>query len=134
MSKRVDKDSNQGSLNIRPGCLLLGILFGLVLGILGNLLAAWIQQDILQSAFTPRRLLLILGLAVFSLFAAAILEYFNSSSQNIATATRPDGSFRNLLVVWSKLKSFGKKIDLQNVASFKSEIEIDTRDSHPDKE
>jgi hypothetical protein len=107
----------------------MGGLAGFVLGVLGNLTATWIQQDILNNAFSTDRLLMISGLICLFLVAVVILEYFNISSDVSATTKSLNGSFRNLLLVWSKLKALGQKIALHNVASIKSEIEIDTRDN-----
>ncbi|MFZ2615495.1 MAG: hypothetical protein WA077_05865 [Anaerolineae bacterium] len=46
----------------------------LLIGILGNLLAAWVQRDLLQDSFTPLRIGLIVGLAALGLLAGAWLE------------------------------------------------------------
>lgn len=60
-------------------------LIGLValgVGILGNLLASWVQKDVLQDSFTPLRIGLIIGLAVLGLLAGVWLERSQSASQN----------------------------------------------------
>lgn len=54
----------------------------LLLGIVGNLLAAWLQKDVLQDSFTPSRIGLITGLAVLGLLAGAWLERSRPANQS----------------------------------------------------
>ena len=69
-----------GSLSWRRTWLIGAV--ALLLGILGNLLAAWLQKDVLQDSFTPLRIGLIAGLAVLGLLVGAWLERPRAAANN----------------------------------------------------
>ena len=45
-----------------------------VLSVLGNLIAAWIQEEVIEDAFTTKRLLIILTVTVAGILVAAWIE------------------------------------------------------------
>ncbi len=47
---------------------------GLVLGVLGNLIAGWIQKDILRNSFTPLGMILIVALTIIGIVVGAWLQ------------------------------------------------------------
>lgn len=65
--------STAGGYGSWPRAWLIGLV-ALLIGILGNLLAAWVQKAVLQDSFTPLRVGVILGLALLALLVSAWLE------------------------------------------------------------
>jgi hypothetical protein len=107
-------------------------MIGLVLfvcGVLGDLTAAWFQQDVLSSTFTPNRLALIFGLSLFGLCILALSDRQRAepTSPTEALPRAADHQLSDSRFLWSKLKSRGGGIDVRKVFSFKSDIDIDTR-------
>ena len=54
--------------------ILAGALVGLLTGVLGNLLAAWIQQDVLHNSFTPTGIISIVVLTAVGLVVGVLLQ------------------------------------------------------------
>lgn len=54
--------------------IIAGAIVGFFLGISGNLIAAWIQQDILQDSFTPLKITIIFLLTIIGIVIGASLD------------------------------------------------------------
>ena len=69
----------------------IGGVVGFLLGVLGNLLAAWIQQDLLRNSFTPLRISFIIlftilgGIIIMNLDANKNLSHQKRVRQTIRT-------------------------------------------------
>ncbi len=53
---------------------LIGAITGFILSILGNLLATWIQQELLQNIFTPTSIVFIISCTILGIIIGARLE------------------------------------------------------------
>jgi len=54
--------------------ILAGAVVGFLTGVLGNLLAAWIQQDVLYNSFTPTNIISIIVLTAVGLVVGVLLQ------------------------------------------------------------
>jgi hypothetical protein len=54
--------------------ILAGAVVGFLAGVLGNLLAAWIQQDVLHNSFTPTGIISIVVLTAVGLVVGVLLQ------------------------------------------------------------
>ena len=54
--------------------LIVGGLLGFGLGVLGNLIAAWIQQDVIQNSFNPLSIVIIIALTISGVVIGAQLQ------------------------------------------------------------
>ena len=54
--------------------ILAGAVVGFLTGVLGNLLAAWIQQDVLHNSFTPTGIISIVLLTAVGLVVGVLLQ------------------------------------------------------------
>jgi hypothetical protein len=115
---------------VRYGLLLLGGVIGLIVAVLGNLIATWVQQDLLQNTFTPQRMLFIIAATVVGVLLAAWLDLHRSNSMSLSNeVTKINGArLSRARLWWSKIKSRGRDVAIHDVSALKSEIDIDTRD------
>jgi uncharacterized membrane protein YeaQ/YmgE (transglycosylase-associated protein family) len=60
--------------------LITGGIAGFILGICGNLIAAWIQQDLLANSFSPIR---IFGIILCSLLGVIIMTAIETKNKNV---------------------------------------------------
>lgn len=105
--------------------ILLGGVIGLVLGILGNLISGWIQNDLLGNVFTVGRLILIFATCVAGIVIAYLLDKGDQSNDGV----RKPKTFVDLSAIrlwWSKFKVKGKGISARNIFSVGSEIDINS--------
>lgn len=70
----------RGSPYSLPLVLLTGLL-GFLIGILGNLIAGWIQQDIMRGSFTPAGITAILVLTIFGVGFGAWIQAHNATTK-----------------------------------------------------
>ena len=127
---RMSAEPPASQQEVRYKMLFLGGAIGLMISVLGNLIATWIQQDLLQNTFTPQRVLLIAALTVVGMLVAARLELNRSRNTNSASEiTNRNGAYLSgTRLWWSRLKSRGRDVAIHDVSAVKSEIDIDTRD------
>lgn len=112
--------------------MLSGLLF-FILGVLGNLVAAWYQEKAISEQFTTNHIVIIVLLAILGMIAAAWVE---SKYHNNIEDTKK-GEFIGLHRVvflktklfWSGLKSRGGGIFFRDFLSVGSKIDIDTTDA-----
>lgn len=109
--------------------LWIGGIAGFLLGICGNLVAAWIQQDVLNNSFTPLRIGLII---LCSLIGIVIMTISNSKKNTLVKKDTPNNVKRKnfysrIRLAWSKLRTRGKGIHMEDVSSIGSDIDIDTK-------
>jgi hypothetical protein len=126
-------DQNELKKQTQPPAFALTILSGVVvfiLGLLSNLLAAWLQQDVWQNAFTPTRVGILILLSLVGAVCGAVLDRRLSSSTPIRdTPTGHEHLYLSGLYLWfSKLRSRGRGIRVQDTFSVGSEIDIDTKE------
>lgn len=112
------------------GLLLVGGVVGFVMGVLGNLVAAWIQHELLQDVFTPERVVIILGLTIVGLLLAFLIDKRQQNSVGQSTVAAPlDGiELSRTRMWWSRFKSRGRGIRVQDVSAVGSTLDIDTRE------
>lgn len=107
---------------------LIGAITGFGIGVLGNLVAAWVQADMLQNSFTPVRLFIILLLTIIGVLVGYSVE--RSSNTNPPRLSYiPDPSKNRLSqirLMWSRVGIKGKGNTLENVKSIGSDIDIDS--------
>ncbi len=107
---------------------VVGALVGFMLGILGNIVAAWVQKDVLKDLFTVERLVFILLLTVCGLAISALIEQrSNSPASTSRTSRTHTNDLSSIRLWWSRLAMRGKGTHLDNVKSVGSDIDIDTR-------
>src|SRR5580765_1097189 len=107
---------------------LLGAALGFIVGVLGNLVASWIQADILQNSFTFPRILIIFLLTIFGILVATALE---KNKHNTPTVERnrsnSNGNRLSRLGLFrSRIGVQGKGNVVEDVKSFGSEIDINS--------
>jgi len=106
----------------------LGGIAGFLLGISGNLIASWIQQEILGNSFTPIRIGLILLCSLAGIVFVAFLEKAKEASHIIGKSSKSDANlYSRIRLAWSKLKTRGKGINMEDVSAIGSDIDIDTK-------
>ena len=67
-------EARKPKVTLASAAPLISSFLGFLVGVLGNLAAAWIQQDLLGNAFTPPRIALIVLLAVAGLGAGVWIQ------------------------------------------------------------
>jgi uncharacterized membrane protein YeaQ/YmgE (transglycosylase-associated protein family) len=109
--------------------LWIGAAAGLIVGICGNLLAAWIQEDLLKNAFGPIQIGLIVLCGVIGIFIVVWLESGLDTQKEEQESAKggSENSYTNLKLVWSKFRSRGKHVRVDDVKAVGSEIDIDTK-------
>jgi hypothetical protein len=109
--------------------LLLGAIIGFALGVLGNLIAAWVLNDVWDNKITFPRLALLVALTVMGLILAALVDRVQQTShRGSMVATTNDASwFSALALFWSRIRSRGRGIRVKDVFALGSEIDVDTR-------
>lgn len=107
----------------------IGGVAGFLLGICGNLLASWIQQDILENSFTPIRISLIILSAILGGIIVMNLDVTQSSSyEKINLSNDKNKNFYSRIrLAWSKFKTRGKGIHAEDISAIGSDIDIDTK-------
>lgn len=108
--------------------LLIGGIVGFLIGIGGNLISAWIQQDLLKNSFTPLRILAIVLCSLVGIFIMKIIGTKENSSNTKKEIKGNDSknSYSGINLAWSKLKTKGKNIKMDDVSAIGSDIDIDT--------
>ncbi len=106
----------------------LGGLVGFMVGILGNIVAAWVQQDVLRDVFTRERLVFILILTVCGLVISSLIEARAASPISRGRTSSPHtNNLSSLRLWWSRIFMRGKGTHLNDIKSVGSDIDIDTR-------
>lgn len=105
--------------------ILLGGVIGLILGILGNLISGWIQNDLLGNAFTIGSLIVIFVACVAGIVIAYLLDKGEQPS-NGARRSKTLVDLSTIKLWWSKFKVKGKGISANNIFSIGSEIDINS--------
>jgi hypothetical protein len=108
---------------------LLSILVGIIvfiLGVTGSLIAGWLQQDILGNAFTLPRLLVIFLITAIGVFITVVIENKNDIQQSNPKTRAFQNQFSGLRLLWSRLKTRGKSIQMEDISAIGSDIDIDT--------
>jgi len=140
----ADESNNAGQGPTRNSSHRAGFNFSLllwagvlafVLGVLGNLTAAWIQEEVIEDAFTTNRLLIILTLTVAGILGAAWIESRRQNGMIRHDQEVPTGgvNLSRIRLWWSKFKIRGRDVHVNDVKSLQSEIDIDTRASQEDE-
>lgn len=117
--------------------IFIGGLLGFVLGVLGNLLAAWFEGVILGNAFTTGRVAAIIAIAIGGLIIAAWWDWRHSTS-NVASPSVESKLQNNKVQIsaiqawWSRFKIRGSGIKIRLLSSIGSKFDIDTRDNVQD--
>ena len=122
------KSNQQPKSNFK---ILLGGVIGLILGISGNLISGWIQNDILGNVFTIGRLIVIFIACV----AGIVIAYLLDNGEQPSNGVRKSKTLVDLSAIklwWSKFKVKGKGISASNIFSVGSEIDINS-DEKDDK-
>jgi hypothetical protein len=111
-----------------------------MVGVLGNLVAAWIQQDLLKNSFTPARIGIILGLTLLGIIIGAWWTRRQAATQTTQSPTEnaPPAAtglwWQDVRLLWSRFKSRGRGIGLKGIFALGSHIDIDTRDDPEDRD
>ena len=108
---------------------LLGGILGFITGILGNLIAAWIQTDWMNNQFTTWGITILLILTIIGITIAAFLERGSTatghSDQPTATSSSPV-QIDDTTLIKSGVKTRGRGIRLSRLFSLGSTIDINT--------
>jgi hypothetical protein len=109
--------------------ILIGGVIGFLLGICGNLVATWIQVDVIKNSFSPLRIGLIILCSLTGIFIMANLESKMDGlvAKEKSTNRKNENSYSKIRLVWSKLKTKGKDIKMDEVSAIGSDIDIDTK-------
>lgn len=106
----------------------IGGVVGFLLGVCGNLLAAWIQQDLLRNSFTPLRVSLIVLCSVLGGVVLMLVDSSKSiSSKKQKTADKSENFYSKIRLAWSKFRTRGKGIHAEDISAIGSDIDIDTK-------
>ncbi len=109
--------------------LWIGAIAGFFLGICGNLVASWIQQDVLSDSFTPLRIGLIVVCSIIGIFVVTVSDFGKKSSRT-KEKPNPEGKknfYSNIRMIWSRLRTRGKDIQMEDISAIGSDIDIDTK-------
>jgi hypothetical protein len=114
--------------NINKKYILIGGIAGFLLGVCGNLVAAWIQQDIINNSFTPQRI----GLLFFStLIGIVVMVILESKMKGIdfeeKLSDKNYNSYSKIRLAWSRLRTRGRNIKIDDVSAVGSDIDIETK-------
>ena len=108
--------------------IIIGGVSGFILGILGNLLASWIQQELLENSFTPLRIGLIIACTILGIFIMFLVEIKSASIEpDVKKVTTKNNVYSNVKLFWSKFKTRGKGVQMDDITAIGSEIDIDTK-------
>ena len=109
--------------------LIIGGTSGFILGILGNLIASYIQQDLLENSFSPIRIFLIILCSFLGVIVMALIETKNKSvkTQRKESGKHKYNIYTNIKLLWSKLRTRGKNIHMDDISAIGSDIDIDTK-------
>jgi uncharacterized membrane protein YfcA len=99
-----------------------------ILGVLGNLVAAWLQENVLSNAFTPLRVFVILLVTLTGVLLTAVLDYHSQEIPTPSDSTASGLDVAQTSFVFSKTKIRGRRIRLRDFLSFGSHTDIDTHD------
>lgn len=112
--------------------IFIGSLTGFVLGVVGNLLAAWIQHDLLKDSFTPMVIVTIVLSTIAGLLLTAYFIKFNEKRPNVNNSQKGNFFMSNALLLWSRITSKGKDITINDIATIGSEINVNTTNADED--
>lgn len=107
--------------------ILIGAVVGFFLGICGNLIAAWIQQDVISNSFSPLRIGIIVLCSFVGAFVIATLESKMPENKEKSVNEKNKNSYSRIRLTWSKLRTKGKDIKMDDVSAFGSDIDIDSK-------
>lgn len=109
--------------------LLIGGTAGFITGICGNLVAAWFQEDVLNNSFTPLRV----GLVILCSLIGIIIMANSEKKQNMVVIREKASSemtrnfYSKIKLAWSKFRTKGQGIHIENISAIGSDIDIDTK-------
>lgn len=128
------KHSNKpASFRKKSTLIFWGILLGFITGILGNIIASWIQTGVLQNKFSTGSVIFIIAASLIGVIISTIIYNRNSSENNIVNSSQQKHFVLSNIFLWSsKLKTRGEKIHIDNLTSIGSKIDIDTEESSKD--
>jgi hypothetical protein len=106
--------------------LWIGGIIGFIVGIGGNLIATWIQQDVFSNSFTPTRIALIILCSLIGIMAMTNLGE-KKSRETMKPTQLNKNSFSKIKLAWSRLRSKGHGIHMEDVSAIGSDIDIDTK-------
>ena len=113
---------------------LLGAFIGFLIGVLGNILAAWLLNDIIKNEFTIIRVGIIIILSIFGLLISVLLVNGRKKEGGQKLPYLINGSgFYHIRLWWTKMKAKGNKILIHDLFSLGSKIEIDTDEKSDDE-
>jgi hypothetical protein len=117
-SKRTNKNN-----------LWIGGIVGFLFGICGNLVAAWIQQDLLNNSFTPLRIGLIILCALIGIVIMTILEAKKNrlTKRDKSNNVTSKNFYSRIRLAWSKFRIRGKGIHAEDISAVGSDIDIDAK-------
>ena len=111
----------------RSKSLWIGALAGLAVGITSNLIASWIQQDIIKNSFTLGHMIFIFSCTLIGMGITVLLgKNKETSSSSDVPSDGAKNKYSAIRLFWSKLKSRGKDISVDNVTALGSEIDINS--------
>lgn len=73
-NERVRSDTESQKQDAIPLSSIVGGAVGFVVGIMTNLIAAWVQQDVLQNNFTPINLILIIAASILGIVLGSLIQ------------------------------------------------------------
>lgn len=105
--------------------IFIGLFIGFLIGISGNLIAAYIQNDLWDNTFTTSRIAFLVVTSLIGLLVGAWFVSRESSSFRRSKLQKSTSRFTGLRLFWSKLKSRGRGVEVDDVFSVGSVIDID---------
>src|SRR5688572_4714867 len=98
--------------------LWIGAIMGFLFGICGNLVAAWIQQDVLHNSFTPLRIGLIILCSLTGIVIMTISDSKNSIhiKNDLSNKVKSKNFYSKIKLAWSKFKTRGKGIHAEDIS------------------
>lgn len=122
----MSKSSNQQSKSNHR--ILLGGVIGFVLGISGNLISGWIQDELFKNVFSTNRLAVIFFVSITGIAVAYFLDKSSQSENKSTKSTRTIIDLSTIKLWWSKFKVKGKRIAINDIFSVGSEIDINSEE------
>jgi uncharacterized membrane protein YeaQ/YmgE (transglycosylase-associated protein family) len=107
----------------------IGGVAGFLLGVCGNLLATWIQQDLLANSFTPLRISLIILCSILGTLVIVVSDTSKNTLRTKEKTTNDKGKnfYSRIRLAWSKFRTRGKGIHAEDISAVGSDIDIDTK-------
>lgn len=107
----------------------IGGVIGLFVGISGNLIASWIQQDLFSNSFTVVRITVIVLCAVIGTLITAWLTQKKNMTipKSEINGKTSKNTYSKIKLAWSKLRTRGKDIRMEDVSALGSDVDIDTK-------